>query len=172
MLLFSHSVVFDSLWPQGLQRAKLPCPLLSPGVCLNSSPLSQWCHPNISSSAFPFFALQSFPASGSFPVSWLFTSGGQNIGASASASVLPMNIQDWFPLGLTGLTPCCPRDSQEFSTAPHSKASAVQCSVFLIVQFNSPTLTSVHDYQKNHSFDCMDLYQQSNVYFLICCLDL
>ena len=80
------------------------CPSLSPGVCSNSCPLSQWCHPNISFSVVPFsFCPQSFPTSGSFSVSWLFTAGGQSIGASASASVLPMNIHGWFPLGLTGL---------------------------------------------------------------------
>ena len=94
------SVMPDSLWPHGLQRASLPCPSLSPGVCSNSCPLN---YLTISSSAAPSsFGLQSFPASGSFPMSWLFTSGGQSIGASASASVLPMNIQDCFPLGLTG----------------------------------------------------------------------
>ena len=81
---------------------RLLCPSLSPRVCSNSCPLSQWCCLIISSSAAPFFSLQSFPAWGSFPVSWLFTSGGQNIGASALASVLSMNIQGWFPLGLTG----------------------------------------------------------------------
>ena len=95
--------MFNFLWPHRLQHARLPCPSPSPGVCLNSCPLSQWCHPTISSSFVPFSWLQSFPASGSLPVSQLFTSGGQNIGASASESVLPMNIQDWFPLGLTGL---------------------------------------------------------------------
>ena len=101
MLLFSRSIVPDSLCPHGLQHARLP--RLSPRVCSNSCPLSQWCHPNISSSVTPFSScLQSFPASGSFPVSQLFASGGQSIGASASASVLPMNIQDWFPLGWTG----------------------------------------------------------------------
>ena len=84
--------------------ARLPCPSLSPRVCSNSCPLSRWCHPTISSSAVPFSSShQSFPASGSFPVSWFFTSGGQSIGASASTSALPMNIQGWFPLGLTGL---------------------------------------------------------------------
>ena len=92
----------DSLWPQGLQHASLLCLSLSPGVCSDSCPLNQWCHPTISSSAVPFSScLQSFPASGSFPLSWLFTSGGQSIGASAW--VLPMNIQDWFPLGWTSL---------------------------------------------------------------------
>ena len=89
------------LWAHELQHARLPCPLLSPRVCSNSCPSSRWCHPTISSSVIPFFScLQSFPASGSFPVNWLFASGGQSIGASAS--VLAMNIQDWFPLGWTG----------------------------------------------------------------------
>ena len=92
----------ESLWPHGLQHARLPCPSLSPGVSSNSRPLSWWHHPTISSSAAPFsFCPQSFPASGSIPMSWLFASGGQSIGASAS--VLPINIQGWFPLGLTGL---------------------------------------------------------------------
>ena len=99
---FSRSVVSDSLWPQGLQHARLPYLSSTPGACSNSCPLSQWCHPTISSSVIPFFScLQPFPASGSFPRSRLFPSGGQRIGASAS--VLPMNIQDWFPLGWTGL---------------------------------------------------------------------
>ena len=94
----------NSLWPHGLQHARLPSPLPFPGVCLNSCPLSLWCHPSISSSVTSFSScLQSFWASRSFPVSQLFISGGQSIGASALASVLPMNIQGWFPLGLTGL---------------------------------------------------------------------
>ena len=96
--------VSNYLRPHGLQHARLPCPSLSPGVCSNSCSLSWWCHPTISSSVAPFSScLQSFPASGSFPSSWLFTSGGQSIGASASGSVLPLNIQGWFPVGLTGL---------------------------------------------------------------------
>ena len=116
----SCSVVSDSLWPQGLQHARLPYPSLSPEVCSNSHPLSQWCHPTISSSVVPFsFRLQSFPASGSFPMSQFFASGGQSIGASAS--VLPMNIQDWFPLGWTVWSPCSPRDSQESSPTPQFK---------------------------------------------------
>ena len=99
---FSCSVVSESLRPHGLQHARLPYPSPTPGGCSNSCPSSWWCHPTISSSVVTFFTcLQSFPASGSFPMSWLFTSGGQNIGVSASASVLPMNVQDWFPLGLT-----------------------------------------------------------------------
>ena len=93
----------NSLRPHGLWHARLPCPSLSPRVCSNSCPLSRWCHPTISSSVVPFSScLQSFPASGSFPMSQVFTSGGQNIGASTSTSVLPMNIQSWFPLGWTG----------------------------------------------------------------------
>ena len=89
----------NSLWPHGLQHARLPFPSLSVGVCSNSFPLSWWCHPTISSFIVLFSCLQSFPASGSFPMSQLFASGGQSIGASAS--VLPVNIQGWFPLGLT-----------------------------------------------------------------------
>ena len=101
---FSHSVMSDSLWPHGPQHTRLHCPSPIPGVYSNSCPLSWWCHPTISSSVIPFSScLQSFPASGSFPKHQLFASGGQNIGASGSASVLPMNIQDWFPLGWTGL---------------------------------------------------------------------
>ena len=104
LLLFSHQVVPSSLHPHGLQHARLPSPSLFPGVCSNLCPLSWWCFPTIWSSTTPFsFCLQSFPASGSFPVSGPFASGGQNIGASVSPSVLPMDIQGWFPLGLTGL---------------------------------------------------------------------
>ena len=92
------------LWPHQLQHVRLPYPSLPPGVCSNSCPLSRWCHPTISSSVTPFSSCpQSFPASGAFLLSQLFTSGGQSIGASASASVPPMNIQDLFPLGMTGL---------------------------------------------------------------------
>ena len=99
---FSHSVVSDSLWPHGLQHTRPPCPSRNSGVYSNSCPLSWWCHPTISSSVVPFSScLQSYPASGSFPMNQFFTSGGQSIGVSASASVLPMNIQDWFPLGWT-----------------------------------------------------------------------
>ena len=102
LLLFSCSIMSDSLWPRGLQHARLPCPSPSPRACSNSCPLSWWCHPTISSSVVPFSScLQSFPVSGSFLMSRLFTSGGQSIGASAS--VLPMNIQGWFPLGWIGL---------------------------------------------------------------------
>ena len=99
----SHSVVSDSLQPHGLQHARPPCPSPTPRVYSNSCPSSWWCHPIISSSVVPFSScLQSFPASGSFQMSQFFASGGQNIRVSASASVLPMNIQDWSPLGWTG----------------------------------------------------------------------
>ena len=98
----SCSVASNSLWPHGLQHARLPCPSSVPGACSDSCPSSRWCHPTSSSSVIPFSScLQSFSASGSFPVSQFFTSGGQTIGASAS--VLPMNIQDWSPSGWTGL---------------------------------------------------------------------
>ena len=100
---FSRSVVSNSLQPHRLQHVRPPCPSSTPEACSNSCPLSQWCHPTISFSVFPFSSrLRSFPASGSFPMSQLFTSGGQSVGASASESVLPMNIQDWFPLELNG----------------------------------------------------------------------
>ena len=99
---FSRSVVSDSLWPHEPQHARPPCPSPTPGVHPNPCLLSRWCHPTISFSVIPFSHLQSFPAWGSFQVSQLFTSGGQSIGVSASTPVLPMNIQDWFPLGWTG----------------------------------------------------------------------
>ena len=103
---YSCSVVSDSLRPHGLQHARPPCPSPTPGVYSNSYPLSPWCHPAISSSVIPFSScLKLFPTSGSFQVGQFFASGGQSIGVSASASVLPMNIQDW--------SPCSPRDSQE-----------------------------------------------------------
>ena len=100
---FSHSVVSDSLWPHEPQHARPSCPSPTPGVYPNSCPLSQWCHLTIPSSVVPFpSCLQSFPTSGSFPMSQFFTSGGQSIRVSASVSFLPMNIQDWSPLGWTG----------------------------------------------------------------------
>ena len=104
LLLFSRSVMSHSLWPHRLQHARLPCPSPSPGACSNSCPSSWWWHPTISSSVVPFSShLQTFPSSGSFLMSQLLVSGSQSIGASASAPVLPMNIQGWFPLRLTGL---------------------------------------------------------------------
>ena len=97
----SHSAMSDFLWPHGLQHARIPCPSPSPRDCSNSCPLSQWCHPTISSSVIPFSSwIQSFPASEYFPMSQFFTEDGQSIGASPSASVFPMNLPDWFPSGL------------------------------------------------------------------------
>ena len=111
---FSHSVVSNSLRPCRLQHARFPCPSPTHQACSNSCPLNQWCHPTIPSSLVPFSScLQSSSASESFPMSQFFASGGQSIGVSASASVLPVNIQNWFPLGLTG-----PKDSQESSPTP------------------------------------------------------
>ena len=145
---FSLSVVSDSLRPHGLQQARPPCPSPAPRAYSNSCPSSWWCHPTISSSVVPFSShLQSFP--GSFQMSQFFKSGGQSIGVSASASVLPMNIQDSSPLGLTGWISCCPRDSQEFSPTPQFKSISSSVLSFLY----GPTLTSKHDYWKNHSFD-------------------
>ena len=149
----------DSFRPNGLQHARSPCPSSTPWVYSNSCPLSQWCRPTISSSVVPLSSrLQSFPASGSFPISQLFASGGQHIGVSASASILPMTIQNWLNLGWIG-TLCSPRDSQESSPTPQFKS--INSSVFSFLY--SPTLTSIHDYWKNHSFDEMDLCLQSNV---------
>ena len=141
---------FHSLWHHGLQQARLPCHSLSPGVCSNSYPLSQWCHSTILSSISPFSSwVESCPASGSFPMSWLFIPGSHSIGASASASVLPMNIQDWLPLGLTGLISLL---SKRLSRVISN--TTVQKHRFLTLSFlYGSTLTYVHDYWKNHSFD-------------------
>ena len=144
----------DSLWPQRLQHARLPCPSPSPGAYSNSCPSSGWCHPTISSSVVPFYScLKSFSASGSFPMSQFFVSGGQSIGVSTSTSLLPMNIQDWFPLGLTGLIFCSSRDLQMCSPTPLFKS----INSWALSSLHGPTLTSIHDYWKNHSFDYMDL---------------
>ena len=146
---FSHSVVSDSLRPHELHHSRTLCPSPTPGVNPNPCPLCRWCHPTISSSVVPFSSCpQSFPASGSFPMSQLFASGGQNIGVSASTSVLPLNTQGWSPLGWTG-SPCNPRESQESSPIPQFKSINSLALSFLY----SPTLTSICDYWKNHSLD-------------------
>ena len=166
-MLFSHSAILDSLQPHELQHARLPCPLPSPGVCSNSCPLSCWWHPTILSTVIPFSSyLLSFPASGSFPISWLFASVSQSIGVSGLASVLPMNIQDWFPLGLTGWI-----SLQSKGLSRVFWNMTVQEHQFFAAQ---PFLwsTSIHDYCKNHSFGYMDLCWQSNVCFVICFLGL
>ena len=148
----------DSMRPLGLQHARLPCPPLCPRACSDSCPLIWWCHPTILSSIVPFFPCpQSFPGSGSFLISWLLVSGGQSIGTSTW--VFPMNIQGWFPLGLTSLVSCYPRDSQESSPALQFKGIN---SLGLRLLYG-PTLTSIYDYWKNHSFNYMDLCRQSDV---------
>ena len=132
----------NSLQPYGLQHTRFPCSSPSPGVCSNSCPLSQWCHPTISSCVRPFCScLQSFPASGSFPVSQLFTSDGQSVGALAS--ILPVKIQDWFPLGWTGLISL---QSKGFSwvfsgTTVQKHPSILLCSAFFMVQLSHPYMT-------------------------------
>ena len=131
----------DSLQPHGLQNARLPCPSPTPGVYSNSCSSSQWCHPTISSSVIPFSScLQPFPESQSFQMSQFFTSDGRSIGVSTSASVLPMNIQDWFPLGLTGFDFLVVQGTllQHHS----SKASILQCSAFFTVKLSHPYMTT------------------------------
>ena len=120
---FSLSVVYDSLWPHGLQHTRLPCPSPTPGACSNSCQLHWWCHPPISSSVVPFSShLQSFPASESFQMNQFFASGGQSTGVSALASVLKMSILDWFLLGLTGWIPLQSKElSRVFSNIPVQK---------------------------------------------------
>ena len=140
-----------TLRPHGLQHVRFPCPSPSPRACSNSCPLSWWCHPTILSSVAPFSCPQSFPASRSFPVSWLFTSGGQNIiRASTSTSVLPMNIKGWFPQDWLVWSLCCPRESQKSSPTPQFES----INSLALSHLDGPTLTSVLDYwekKKKHS---------------------
>ena len=145
---FCRSVMSDSLWPHGLQHARLPCPSPTPGTYSSSCPLSQWCHPTISSSVIPFSScLQSFPTSGSFQMNQLFALGGQSIGVSAS--VLPKSIQDWFLLGWTGWISLQSKGLSRvfFNTTVQSINSSVLSFLY------SPTLTSIHNYWKSHNFD-------------------
>ena len=144
-LQFSHSVVSDSLRPHGLQHARLPCPSPTPGACSNSCPSSWQCHPTISSSVVSFSScLLSFPTAGSFPRSQLFASGSRSIEALASASVPPMNIQDWFPLGLIDLLSLLSKGlSRVFSN------TTVQKHQFFGSELS---LWSICVYWKNHSF--------------------
>ena len=147
------SVMSDSLQPHELQHSSPPCPSPTPRVHPKQCPLSRWCHPTISSYIVPFSScLQSFPASGSFQMSQLFTSGGQNIGVWASTSVLPMNTQDRSPLGWPGWISLQSRGlkSQESSPTPQFKSINSPVLSFLY----SPSLTSIHDYWKNHH--CLD----------------
>ena len=148
---FSHSVMSDSLWPHEPQHARTPCPSPTPRVYSNSCPSSWCCHPTLSSSVIPFSSCpQSFPASGSFQMNQLFASGGPSIGVSASASVLPMNTQDWSSLGWTGWISSQSKGlSKEYSPTPQFKSINSSVISFLY----SPTLTSIPDHWKNHSLD-------------------
>ena len=148
---FSRSVMSSSLRPHGLQHVRPCCLSPPPRVYSNSCPLSWWCHPTISSSVIPFSScLQSFPSSGSFPMSQLFTSGGQSIGVSAAASVVPVNIQDWSPLGWTGWISLQFKGlSRVFFNTAVKKASILQHSAFFMVQLSHPYMTA----GKKHSFD-------------------
>ena len=168
-LLFSCSVVSNSLRPHGLQHARLPCPSPSSRVCQSSCSLNQWCHPTISSCVALFFSCtQSFPPLESFPMSQLFAdywntleySGGQSIGAWASTSLLPKSIQGWFPLRLTVWSSCFSMDSQESSSAPQFEC--INSSALLLVY--GPALTSVHDYWRDHGLDYIDFCQQNDVF--------
>ena len=166
--MFSQSVMIDILQPYGLQHTRFPCPSLSLKICLSSYPLSQWCHLTISSSVIPCSScLQAFPKSECFPMSQIFASGGQRIGASASSSVFPMSIQGWFPeyswyTNLVilkpgfGWSPCCPRDSQESSSAPQFKS--INSLVLSLLQ--GTPVTSIHYYWKNNGFDYAHFCQQ------------
>ena len=143
---FSHSVVSDSLQPHELQHVRLPCPSPTAGVYPNPCPLSQWCHPTITSSVIPFSSCpQPFPASGSFQMSQLFASGGQSIGVS----VLPMNTQGWFPLGWTGWISLQSKGLSRVLS--NTTGQSINSSVLSFLY--SPTVTSIHDYWKNHSLD-------------------
>ena len=145
---FSRSVMSDSLWPHELQHARPPCPSPTPRVHPNPCPSSRWCHSTILSSLVPFFSCpQSFPESESFPMSQLFTSGGQRIGVSASVSVLPVNTQDWSPLGWTVWISLQSKGLSRVFSNTKSINSLVLSSPY------SPTLTSIHDHWKNHSLD-------------------
>ena len=139
-----------TLRPHGLKHTKFPCLSLTPGACSNSCPSSWWCHPTISFSVIPFSSCHlSFPASGTFPLSWLVVSVGLSIGTSASVSVLPMNIQGWFPLGLTGLV------SLQFKwlSRVFSKTTVWKHQFLALSLIYGPTLTSIHDYWIKHSFN-------------------
>jgi len=140
-LLFSHSGTCSSLRPHGPQHSWPPCPSPTSEANSNSCPLSRWCHPTISASVGPFSSCPwSFPASGSFPMSQVFASGGQGIGASAS--VFPMNIQGWFPLGLTGLISLLQRTLKSLLQHHSSKAPALWCSALFMFQLSRPYMTT------------------------------
>ena len=158
---FSCSAVADFLRPHGPQHARPPCPSPTPRVYSNSSSLSRWCHPTISSSVIPFFScFKSFPASGSFQIGQLFASGGQSTGVSASTSVLPKSTQDWSPLGWPGLDLLAVQGTLKSLLQHHSsKALILRCSAFFIVQLSHPYKTT----GKKHTLDETDICCQNNV---------
>ena len=161
LLLFSHPVMSDSLWPYGLQHARPLCPSPSPEVCPNSCQLHQWCHPAISSSdaLFLFFCPQAFLVPGTFPVSQLFASDDQNTGVSASASVLLMSIQGWFPLRWTGLISL----QSKGLSGVFSSTTVQRHQYFSIQPLYSPALSTTCDHWKDHSLDSRHLCWQRNV---------
>ena len=166
MLLFSHWVVSDSLRPHGQQHTRLPCPSPSLGACSNSLPWSRWCHPSISSFVIPLpSCLLSFPASGSFLMSQFFTSGGQSIGASSSASVFTKTIQDWFPWGCASWILAVLGMLKNLLQHHSSKPSILWCSASFMVQLSHPYLTTWKAKTK------MEFCWQSYLLFLIFCLD-
>ena len=167
---FSSSVMSDTLWPHGLQHARPPCPSPTPRVYSSSCSSSRWCHPAISSSVVPFASCpQSLPASGSFPMSQLFAWDGQSIGVSASASLLPMNTQDWSPLGCTGQISLQSEGlSRVFSNTTVPKASIFWRSAFFIVQLSHTYMTT----GKTIALTRRTFLTKWCLCFLICCLDL
>ena len=161
MLLLSRQVMSDSSWPHGLQHARLLSPSPSPRVCPSLCPLPWWCHPAFLSSVALFsFWLQSFPTTGYFPMSGLFASGGQNVWASASASVLPMSIQGWLPLWLTGLISFLSKGLSRVFSALQFKSisSSVLCFLYGLA------LTTICEYWKDHNLDYTDLCGQNDVF--------
>ena len=169
-MFLSVAQLCPTLWPYGLQHARLSCPSPIRGACSNSCPLSQWCHPTISSSDIPFSScLQSCPAPGSFPMRQFFTSGGQSIGASASTSVLPMNIQGWFPLGLIDLISLQSRGlSRVFSS------TTIQKHQFLTAQLSLWSNSHIRTWllEKPELWRCRPVSGKWCLCFLICCLGL
>ena len=163
----SHPVVPNSLWPHGLQRARPPCPSPPPGVCPSSCSLRQWCCPAISSSDI-LFCPQSFPASGTFPMSHLFTSDDQNTGASASSSFLAVNIRGWSPLTLTGLISLLSKRLSGVFTS--TIVWRDQC--FSVLPSLRSALTTIRDHWEDHSLDYLDVCRQSNLCYSTRCLGL
>ena len=162
MLYYCCSVakLSDSSWPYGLQQTRLPCPSPSPRVCPSSCPLNWWCHPTISSSVALFFCcLRSLPASGSLPVSWLFSSGGQSMELQLQHQSFQWIFRVNFLWDWLVWSPCCPRDSQEPSPAPQFKS----ISSWVLCLLYGPFLTCICDYWKHHSCDCTDLFKLSGI---------